>query len=485
MLGRVAALLRARLSGRGDHSVLPVGALMVEVAFGAALADIGREVLPPYAYALFLLALGAALVAIPLLGELGYLLRHDPAAEWVEALPVTPADLRAARTLHLFLALAILSLGALVPAALLAPAQMDLAARLALVAAGLGQALVVAAVLLGLQALLGGRAESVLVLLQTALFFAVLLAATVGLRYVPALAEIGSAQAAPRWLAMLPISWFAAAASGGGALPALGVTAAAAALLLLVPAPRAPSLARGRPGRAPRAGPLRALATRGWVRPEERGAFDLVWDGLPREREFKLRTYPLAALPLAFLVAGWNAEPGLRRDALFALIQMLPAVYLPVLLSQVPGSTSAEARWILDSAPVRPEAIARGARKAVLLRFVLPLYALLALLTWSLAGADLLLRFTLPGLLLSHLVARLSWPVFVERPPLSCPPDELAARLDWTNVLLGLAIGVTIAAIGAAAFVRTPLQGLLVAAALVALELVARRADARLPRAAS
>ena len=80
---------------------------------------------------------------------------------------------------------AALSLGTLVPAALVAPDAMGLVARLALVAAGLAQALVVVAVLLGVQSLFGARVEALLVLLQTLLVVGVVTGLVLVPRVVP------------------------------------------------------------------------------------------------------------------------------------------------------------------------------------------------------------------------------------------------------------------------------------------------------------
>ncbi len=55
------------------------------------------------------------------------------------------------------------------------------------------------------------------------------------------------------------------------------------------------------------------------MRKGERGTFDLVWDALPLEREFVLRTYPMFGIPLAFLVAG-----GVTAVIFFGWLLMLP-----------------------------------------------------------------------------------------------------------------------------------------------------------------
>ncbi len=131
MWRRVGILLRARLSA-GPRGGLPIAALLAQALIAATFCGMVRDRLPPFAYGVFALSIMAALVAIPLIGELGWLLRRDEAEEFVTALPVRARELRLARTLHLLLLLGVLALGSLVPAAALAPANADLLPRLAL-----------------------------------------------------------------------------------------------------------------------------------------------------------------------------------------------------------------------------------------------------------------------------------------------------------------------------------------------------------------
>src|SRR6185295_19038531 len=95
-----------------------------------------------------------------------------------------------ARTLHLVIALGVLSAGSLIPAAVLAPPSFGLGARVALVALGFGQALAIAAVLLLIQALLRGRAQTLLVFVQTAVFVGVIVGLAAGLRAVQYVAKL-------------------------------------------------------------------------------------------------------------------------------------------------------------------------------------------------------------------------------------------------------------------------------------------------------
>ncbi|MEW6073529.1 MAG: hypothetical protein AB1726_13175, partial [Planctomycetota bacterium] len=452
------------------------------------LGALVRDELPPFAYALFVLALAALLLAIPLLGELGILLREEEAAEWISAQPVRPAARWVARTAHLLLALWALALAVLLPAAALAPAATSVAGRLLLPLAGLGLATLLAAVLLLVQGLLGGRGEGLLVLLQTALVGGVFVGGVRGLGAVPALATLADPnQGGAEWLAVFPPAWFAAPLAPG-AVPAaawflpVGLTLAALVLLLLAPAP-AP-LARGRrePLLARLLSPARALATRFWVRPGERAFFDLVYDALPREREFVLRTYPMVGIPLAFLAAGALGEtegPGAARADLLALLLFSAGIYLPVLLTQIPISASHTARWLHECAPVDERDVAGGAIKALAVRFLVPLYAVLAAIAVLLGSGGLALRLAPSGALTSLLVLRLLYPVCVSDRPLSVDPAAARTNPDWLGALAGVGLALALLAIVAHRFLAGPLATAGLLAALLALEAwLARRARA-------
>ena len=82
--------------------------------------------LPAYGYAVFALSIPLALTSIPLLGELGPLLRADPAQEWIAAQPVRPIELRASRVLCICILVGSLALASLLPAALIADDALSL-----------------------------------------------------------------------------------------------------------------------------------------------------------------------------------------------------------------------------------------------------------------------------------------------------------------------------------------------------------------------
>lgn len=446
MLRRILALARAGFAHHVAGGAVPVAPLVVHGSVGALAALLVRDSLGPFPFALAILSLTAALVALPLLGDLAPLLRADPSEEWIASQPVTPREIRLARSLVAILVVAGLAASSLVPAAIFAPHDFDVADRVALVAAGLGLALTLAAGLLAALSILGGRAEGALVLLQTLLFAGVVVGALIGLRSVPELARIARLEDGPAWLAWLPSAWFARGFAGTW-WPAVAASACALALLVVAPAAPAPSALR-RGALSYVLSPLHALAARAWVRRDERASFELVARLLPLERDVVLRTYPLVGIPLAFLAAGAKSG-GPEREALLALLLFAPPVWMPVLLVHVPASASHSARWLLDGAPIDVGALHAGARKAVAVRFLVPLYAVLYVLAAWQAGPAFATRLVVPAALVAWLVLGPIYELCVRDVPLSRSPDDLLVEMDWTGAMIALGAVQVIAAVAA------------------------------------
>lgn len=482
MLRRILILLRARLAAQGSDAAFPAAAILMQGFVSAVVCGLVRGEIPPFAYALVALSTSAALVAIPLLGELSRLLLADETGDWVRAQPVRGIELHLARTAHLLIALGVLSLGTLVPAALLAQG-FDATARVQLVLHGLGQSLALAAALLAVQSLLRGRAQALLVVVQTALFLGVLVGASIGLRLVPQMRAWDSATSLDNAL-LFPPAWFAATFSSGElprtlALAAPLAIALALALLVAVPAPEARRFQRGTPLLERLLGPLRRLAARTWVRGRERASFEWLFEALPREREFVLRTYPLLAVPAAFLWISASGESPAAKQGWLALLLFIPGAYVPLLAAHVPGSDSHRARWILDTAPIDEAEVRNGAIKALTVRFLVPFYALLILIGCLLGGGGLMLRLAVPALVAAVLVLRLTWRRCVTLPPLSIAPDSILVSQDWIGLLATAAGALSLVAVLASRVVTGPLQAL----AFTALALAVERAFDRRARA--
>ncbi len=477
MFRRIFALARAGLAHHVAGGAVPVAPLLVHGSIGALAALLIRDSLGPFPFALAILSLSAALVALPLLGDLAPLLRADPAEEWIASQPVTQREIRLARSLVAILVVAGLAAASLIPAAIFAPHDWSFLDRAALVVSGLGLALTLAAALLTALSILGGRAEGVLVLMQTLLFAGIVVGGLLGLRSVPELARIAQPADGPAWLAWLPSTWFAVALTGAWMPTAI---ASGSALLLLLIAPSAPAPSALRRGALTIVlAPLHAFAARTWVRREERASFELVARLLPLERDVILRTYPLVGIPLAFLAVGAKSA-GPERDALLALLLFAPPVWLPILLVHVPASASFAARWILDGAPIEHAALHAGARKAIGVRFLVPLYiALFALAAWQ-AGPLFAIRLVVPAALVAWLLLEPIYEMCVRDVPLSRSPDDLLVEMDWTGSMITLGAVQVVAAVAAWKFLSNGPTAILVSLALLAvIVLRERRGSAR------
>ena len=118
-----------------------------------------------------------------------------------------------------------------------------------------------------------------------------------------------------------------------------------------------------------------------------------------------------------------------------------------MLVTQVPISRSWQAAWLIESAPATTASLQLGAMKALVVRFVVPLYLLFALLTFSLTGAEAILRLTLPAFCVAALAVAHLWPLCVAAPPLSMSPEDFTPPTAWYASLVGWAMGLTILAI--------------------------------------
>ncbi len=449
-MNRVISLVRAQLSGEVLGERTPVAAIAMQVVVAGLLCAVVRGEVGGFGYGLFALSIPLALTTVPLLGELSPLLQADRASEWVGAQPVTPKDLRAARVLTLLSIVGMLALASLIPAALLAPGTMGWGERGALVIGGLAQTWVLAALLLGLQGFLAKAGQGAAVLLQTVVFLGVLVGVLTGLRSLSALSSLTGAEPILRWA---PQAWFAAPLASAGqpflfAAAALSI-ALGAFILWVAPFPKAPGARSTGSVLSILLSPLRRLAEGLWVRPEERGPFAFVYDALPAERDFVIRTYPLVAAPLLFMVMG--ADPTkLEGEGLYALLLFAPAAYLPFVLLHVPTTSTPEARWVVDTSPIEHTVEDRGAMKAVAVRLLAPLYLGIGAMVYTLASPGLCLRLWPVAVAVGFITLRLLYRGGAAR-PLSARANDLASA--WNDglggMIIAVAVGMTLIAVAA------------------------------------
>jgi hypothetical protein len=140
-----------------------------------------------------------------------------------------------------------------------------------------------------------------------------------------------------------------------------------------------------------------------WLRnPVERASFKLSTAYLLRDRDVKLRVYPglapLFVMPLVMLLQqrGGHGLGGSGFGIAFAGSYLALAPLMGIHLLQF--SQQWQASDVFRTAPLPgPAAITHGARRAVLVLFVVPLLCLFGLLTWLLGGNSSRLLLLLPG----------------------------------------------------------------------------------------
>lgn len=121
--------------------------------------------------------------------------------------------------------------------------------------------------------------------------------------------------------------------------------------------------------------------------PEQRVGFDLVWTMSSRDRQFKLRIYPMLAFiliwPIIMLLISEKSPSQIIADLQTGkkhLFLLYVAMFMfPMALLQIQYSTQFEAAWIYRALPLRrPGGLMVGAMKALGCRFVFPLYLVFA-----------------------------------------------------------------------------------------------------------
>lgn len=472
---RALAVVHARAWSTGGHAL---AGGVAQAVYALALAGLVADGLPAPALFLFAGSIAWGLMTAALAGDVGYSLRYDLGRDWAEALPATGFERRAGRVLALLGWIAFQTLTTMGPAALLVGGLSPLG-RLGFLGLALLSNATFVALTLALQAVLLRRLPSLWIAMQTALTAGLLAGAVLFLPQTAQLAGVqGFEDLAASPLMLWPVTWFAASLSHGAPLwmPLLNVGVACGAIGLWLAAPQGvPSSARTGGLLDRILAPLASTARRTWVAPSERASFDLVLWALPAEREVALRALPLLGVPLAFLwfgdTAGVGANAAVQREGLLALILFTPAVYLPVLMAYVTASASSRARWLLDLAPLTPEAIHGGAFKAVVLRYILPLYALLVPLAWSQAGGSFVLHIAPLALAVTVFACRGLYGSSVSDWPLSRPPGDVEAPMQLGGHLLGLGVGLAVAAV--VVVTRVSIGGALaIAAGLVAFEVL-------------
>lgn len=385
----VEAWLRADLFGgaaqRGAGAPL-VTALAFQSFCSSIFAILLFGEMPAIDFYLATLCFAGLLVALTVMGDLGAVLRDARLGSVVAAAPISPGVFLRARLLHAGIYLGLVALATALP-----PAVLSLwvggspIACLAYLFVALHQAALIGLGMVALQSsnLRGGRwfgwLQSLLVLSSLLLFF-------MGLRYLPALPTLRLEHAAA--FSWLPPAWFtgellllAPAREAWNWSFVWAGTALVVTLALL-------GLVVWRGARGLQSSETTVLARRPvhaflpWRRalaPKssqiERAAYDFCLDQLARDREFRLRAYPLFGFPFAMLGAGFLTDAREDQGLYLNLVLYTLNAYLPIVLSFLAVSPHWRARWIFYITPLSSrQSFERGVMRALVAHLLLPVY---------------------------------------------------------------------------------------------------------------
>jgi ABC-2 type transport system permease protein len=374
--------------------------LLVNVAhnltMGTLVAYFAYVNFEPFGFAFVQMIVLMVAVAMALVAEFGVALLDPADHAMLAPLPIASRTLFAARAANALFYVAVIATSWCLPGAILAWRVHggSLGAALAHVAASLLAALA-SAVIVGVGGGVFARVVSARRLHDAVLWAQVLfsLMLFLGFLYGPSLlpgadgfvsfSRSGGALACPP-------AWFAALAAGGPsrlaaaaiAAPVLGIAVALGlasryGAFLRSGAGARRAAAGERASRGP--GAITRLVRRFAVREAERPSFDFTTIQMSRERAFRLRVYPLLGFPIALAVMAASMPSAHDRTLWTMLLLYAPNLYFPAVLSQLPFTSTPEAAWLWRAAPVpRRSDVLIGAEKAFLLRFVAPLYVVIA-----------------------------------------------------------------------------------------------------------
>lgn len=177
----------------------------------------------------------------------------------------------------------------------------------------------------------------------------------------------------------------------------------------------------------------------------ERAAFAFTWRITSRDRKFKLKTYPQLGFGLAYVIAISFQGGGLGSGNSFYLFALyFGGIYVMVAQYQLRVSDNYRASWIYGSAPIQePGSILSGSLKAIIIKLLVPFYALLSSYVLFRYGldkiSDVLLAFSnsLVMLLSAALLSTRSMPFSVEQD-----------AMKQNNTARGLLISLVLAVVG-------------------------------------
>ena len=187
----------------------------------------------------------------------------------------------------------------------------------------------------------------------------------------------------------------------------------------------------------------------------EKAGFDFTWLVSGRSREFRLKVYPSFGYVLVYFVV--LILPGSRGGNLMQALQDLPSTNSYILLiyissfvfitaaSTLPYSEKFQSAWVFFSSPVqKPGAIMAGAFKSLFVKYFLPFYLMIVVLSLSVWGVKILPNLLL-GIINVFTIAIMYAYVFMRKLPFSL---KIEANKGMATYLKGFLIMIIPGSIG-------------------------------------
>jgi hypothetical protein len=140
----------------------------------------------------------------------------------------------------------------------------------------------------------------------------------------------------------------------------------------------------------------------GWLchTPAQRAAFELIWILCGRDRQFKARTYPSAAIALimglSFLMTQgqgqgfWDKLADVSHTRAHLYVLYVVGFMMLATLQHLRYSPQYEAAWVYYALPIaRPGEVLLAALKAMVVRFITPMFAVAAVLVGVIWGGHI------------------------------------------------------------------------------------------------
>ncbi len=210
--------------------------------------------------------------------------------------------------------------------------------------------------------------------------------------------------------------------------------------------------------------------------PCERGAYNLIYKILGRDRKIKLKIYPAFGYVLIFgfifllrgredLATTWANLPNTQYHL---VLLYLTFMVIQVALYEIPYSDDFKASWIYFSAPINtPGEILSGTLKAIFIKLFLPAFMLISLfviVVWGASGLDDIAF----GILNNYLMLLLLAAISKRQLPLSMAPN---VRGQAGNLMRGILIFMLIGILGAGHYLLTQFSYSFILLALIPLQL--------------